>query len=381
MTAPATPAGALSGLGAAVPLQQVEKEISQQLRAAKDAEAEGPVQRVRMSNLVIYCDSAEAGARLSEIIGEVVVSHPARVLLLVGEKSQPSAGIAVRVLVQCRELATGHQACVEQIVLQAGGQSVLRLPSAVRSLLIGDLPTNLWWAVQTPPPLGAELLFDLAESVQQIIYDSVGWADPPRGVAATAAWIEGVEQYTPGRWRVVSDLNWRRLKYWRRILSEALSVQSAPGAAATITRVQVEHGPHAVVRAYLLVAWLAQRLGWTLRSGKITSAAETTWRFAAGNEEIAVFVKRLTEGEPRLRRVRITCAISDKPVTMDYHPAEDGQRLAIALEGLDVAARTVTTPRISPSELIGKQLSDRERDPVFRHSMTMAQQMAQVLLR
>jgi len=374
------PVPPLDLVGTEVPLRKIEKEIAMQMRATMPGEAEeAPVQRVRMSNLVIFCDGPELGARLSVAVDDIVRSHPARVLLLVGEANQPSADMTARVLVQCRLMGRRQQGCTEQVLLQARGASVQRLPFVVRTLLIGDLPTNLWWAAPTPPPLAGELLFDLAESVQQIIYDSVGWLDPPRGVAATASWLEGVEITTAGRWRVASDLNWRRLKYWRRILSEALSESSAPGAAESVSRVVVEHGPHAVVQGYLLVSWAAQRLGWTLRGGKVSGGTETTWRFTTPKGEATVTVRRLPSGAAELRRVLIGCTLDGKAVTMRFQP-EDGGRLAITLEGTATAARTVTTPPQTPSDLVGRQLSDRERDPVFRQSMTVAGQLARNLL-
>ncbi len=58
-----------------------------------------------------------------------------------------------------------------------------RLPFAVRALLVGDLPINLWWASNKPPPFAGALLFDLAEHAQQIVYDSRGWLEPTRAVA------------------------------------------------------------------------------------------------------------------------------------------------------------------------------------------------------
>jgi glucose-6-phosphate dehydrogenase assembly protein OpcA len=373
----------LHGIGTPVPLKEIEKEISLQLRAAQNEDDEGPVQRVRMSNLVVWCDTAEAGARLSAAVKDVVASHPARVLLLVGETAQPTADITASVLVQCRPLGKGQQACTEQVILNAKGSCVPRLPAAVRSLLIGDLPTNLWWAVPTPPPLAGEMLFDLSENVQQIIYDSIGWPNPMLGVAAMANWLESVEVCVAGRWRVASDLNWRRLKFWRRLIGEALRDSSAPDAATSITRLVVEHGPHAVVQGYELVSWLSQRLGWTLRAdkgaGKTSGGTETTWRFNAAKGEVTVVVKRLPEGEAQLRRIRVSCSIDGKPVTMHLQP-DDSTRMSITLEGIEAAARTVTTPAQTLADLIGRQLSDRERDPVFRQSMTVAQQLARSVL-
>ena len=54
-----------------------------------------------------------------------------------------------------------------------------------------------------PPPMAGSLLHELAELAQQIIYDSVGWPEPARGVAATGGWLEQIER-PGGRWRVAS---------------------------------------------------------------------------------------------------------------------------------------------------------------------------------
>ena len=59
---------------------------------------------------------------------------------------------------------------------------------------------------------------------------------------------------------------------------------------------------------------------------------------------------------------------------------QDERRLAASPEGVPGAARTVTVQPQGIPELLARQLSDRERDPVFRESMSIAQVMAQSLL-
>src|SRR5262249_8285312 len=59
---------------AALPLRDVEKELSRQLEAAKH-DGEAPVQRAHMSNLVIYCDRADTTASLANIVPAVVEAH------------------------------------------------------------------------------------------------------------------------------------------------------------------------------------------------------------------------------------------------------------------------------------------------------------------
>jgi glucose-6-phosphate dehydrogenase assembly protein OpcA len=362
------------------PLGDVERELTRQMRALQGAGSE-PLQRARMSNLVIFCSSLEQSIFVNEQVYQLSASHPARALLVVGEPGPAERDVSARITVRpVAESGSKQFACVEQVTLHASGAAVDRLPFAVRGLLIGDLPINLWWAAPQPPPLAGPLLYELGEYAQQILFDSIGWPDPARGMAATASWLEQIER-PGGRWRVASDLNWRRLKYWRRLMMQALDPTSTPGAAESATEMLIEHGPHAVIQAWELASWLSRRLGWTVQGGKIVSGQEMemSWRFKGPPGEARVRVRRLEQGPPEIRRVRIACKLMDRPGAIVL-AVGDGQRLSMSLEGVEGAPRTLALPPHSAADLIGKQLSDRERDPVFRESMAVAQVMARSLL-
>jgi glucose-6-phosphate dehydrogenase assembly protein OpcA len=377
MTTAATPVPLLQA--ASVPLPDIERELNRQMRQLQGAD-HTPVLRARMSNLVIFCTSKETAETIATQIPDIVAVHPARVLLLVGEPGPEDAEIRATVLVRPQQIGSQQQACAEQVTLHAAGPSVDRLPFAVRALLIGDLPTNLWWACPQPPPLAGPLLYELAEFAQQILYDSIGWPEPARGVAATAAWLAQIERVSVGgRRRVASDLNWRRLKYWRRLLAQALDSASAPGAAESVSEVVVEHGPHAVIQAWELLSWLAHTLEWRVHTGKMQPGIEISWRFTAAQGEPHVRIRRLEQGPPEIRRVRIACKLHGKPITLNL-VVETDIRLAVLIEGVDSEPRTITVPKQTAAELVGRQLSDRELDPVFRESMAVAQVFAQSVL-
>jgi glucose-6-phosphate dehydrogenase assembly protein OpcA len=362
-----------------VPLRDVEHELSRQLKGLHDHD-ETPVQRVRMSNLVIFCNRREVVDEVAKQLPAIAAVHPARVLLLIGEEGTDAADITAAVQVQS-QMVGRLQVCSEQVTLHAAGAAVHRLPFAVRALLVGDLPTNLWWSSNQPPPLAGPFLYELAEQAQQIIYDSIGWPDPPRGVAATGSWLEQIERRNGHdcSWRVASDLNWRRLKYWRRVCAQALEPASAPGAAESITELLIEHGPHAVIQAWELTSWLAQRLEWQVQGGKVQSGQELGWKFRAPPGDVRVRIRRLDSGAPAIRRARFACKLDGKPGALNL-VAEDGQRLAIVPEGVEAEPRTIAIPPQSAAELVGRQLSDRAPDPVFRQSMAVAEVLAQSLL-
>jgi hypothetical protein len=362
-----------------VPLGAVERELLRQMRELQGPD-ERPVQRTRMANLVIYCTSQERAARLNAEIPDVVNVHPARVLLLVADADSPGTELEATALVRPLRLGSHGFSFSEQVTLTAGRSAVHHLPFAVRALLIGDLPTNLWWAAPVPPPFAGPILYELAEHAQQIVYDSSGWPDPARGVAATAGWLEQIERGGgPGHWRVASDVNWQRLKYWRRMLVQSLEGAEGRGLFESAAEIRVEHGPGAVVQAWMLMSWLTGQLGWKVQTGRVEPGVEMVWRFHGPSGEPLLRIHRRDEGLEDIQRIRIACRIDQRDSALDLF-VQDGQRLALRVEGVEEALRTMTTPLQSPAELVGRQLSDRERDPVFRASMSVAQIMARSLL-
>jgi glucose-6-phosphate dehydrogenase assembly protein OpcA len=352
-----------------VPLRDIEAELGRRLKAAQHHE-HVPIVRARMSNLVVWCDTPEAAELIAVSLPDLMAVHPARVFLLVGQAG-PGPGEETAAVQVCeRPAGEGRLAYSEVVMLHATGRAVERLPFAVRGLAVGNLPINVWWACQRPPAAGGSLLHELVEHAEQILYDSAGWLDPGRGLAATANWLEGVERESGrGTWRVASDLNWRRLRTWRRVLAQALDPATAEGAIESITEVKVEHGTEHAVQAWLLLAWLTACLDWRVESGR-SGKAEFSWGLAGSAGQVRASLTAI-QGPAKVSRVRIACKLGGKPVSLVVS-VQDGRRLAVVHEGLDLAPRTVTLATQPTAVLVGRQLSDRELDPVFRRSMEVA---------
>ena len=131
-----------------------------------------------MANLVIYCASQERAARVNSEIPDVVNVHPARVILLVADDESPSLDLETSVLVRPLHIGSHGFGFSEQVTLTAGRGAVHHLPFAVRALLIGDLPTNLWWARPVPPPFAGPILYELAEHASKS--STTAWVGPTR---------------------------------------------------------------------------------------------------------------------------------------------------------------------------------------------------------
>jgi glucose-6-phosphate dehydrogenase assembly protein OpcA len=373
-----TPEAPLTASSGPVPVEEVERELARQLRAVAQP-GQAPVLRAHLSNLVIYCGSEALAEKVEAEIPAIVTLHPARVLLLIATAAGEARPLTATVRVRCHRWDR-RRISSEQVTLRAQGEAVNRLPFAVRALLIADVPINLWWAMPEPPALGGALLFELGERAQQIIYDSIGWPQPARDVLATAMWLAEAEcSPNPDRWRALADLNWRRLKYWRRLLAQALDPASAPGALDSITEVAVEHGPHAVIQAWELVSWLASRLGWRVQAGQTQPGTEICWQLSAPRNRLQARLRRLDQGPSNIRQVRIACNLNGKPGALRFQ-VDTEYRLAVVPEGVPAEPRTITVAQQSLTELVARQLSDRERDPVFRESMSVGRSLAESVL-
>jgi glucose-6-phosphate dehydrogenase assembly protein OpcA len=356
--------------GEAVSFRRLEEELTRQLRALKGPD-ESPVVRARMSNLVIFCDNPERAAELERQLPAIVAAHPARVILLIGEHE--SAGEDLSAMPQVWKAVPGsrHPVYTEQITVHAQGEACERLPFVVRGLVVGDLPTNFWWANGLPPAFAGGMFLDLAELAEQVIYDSADWEEPASGFATIGFWVDQFEAVTGQvAWRSAADLNWRRLKTWRRLLGQALD----PEWINSICEVQIEHGIRGGSAAWLLTSWLAERLGWQPCSATAEADGGMAWRLVNRENSIRVRLQPCPGQPLGLRWLRLAGSASQAIHVVQV----DERRLGITAEGLALPPHTLSTPPQSLADLVGRQLSDRERDPIFRAAIQRARELADV---
>jgi glucose-6-phosphate dehydrogenase assembly protein OpcA len=353
-----------------VPLRAVDSEIARRVRALQEP-GEAPLLRIRMSNLVIVCDDPTRAEVIARHVTELAAIHPARVLLLVSERNEQP--LTATVAVRERLVTKNRTGAIEWITLRAGGSEAARLPYAVRQLLLGNLPTNVWWAGTTPVHQGGALLDDLAESVQvqQVLYDSQDWLEPAATLPAAVAWIDGFDRRPgPARagWRVATDLNWRRLRTWRSLIAQALDPSAAPGSLESISAVRIVVGPGAAVQGWLIAGWLASRLGWRLVEGRTRADSAQSWQFEASRGQVSLCQSLAPDCPAELQAVGVTCHLEGQEVTLAFAPL-NGCSLAVCRGETGCVPRTLTLTPEPLAELVGRQLSNRDFDPVFHASV------------
>jgi glucose-6-phosphate dehydrogenase assembly protein OpcA len=336
-----------------------------------EGEVEHGVTRACMSNLIIACETEAQANAVRERIPDLVERHPARVFLLTACSPEVNS-IQAEVSAHCRRFDGSKQLCSEHVDIRFDPAVAGRLGSVLRPLLIGDLPTALWWASNQPPALGGDVFTNLVALADHVIYDSVGWPNPAEGVRAMTRWVMGES-------RPVFNLAWRYLKPWRRILAQVLDPAVAPGALQNIDSVRMEHGPHALPVAWLLVGWLAARLQWQPLKGEVQSGTEVSWAFRSPRGDLRVQIRRCSEGMAQVRKLNLAWQ-GDAPGRAGFHYGDD-HWLSLIPEESTLPVTGIPAREVPMEMMIAAQLAHRSKDPLFEQSIAVAQTMAEILNR
>jgi glucose-6-phosphate dehydrogenase assembly protein OpcA len=204
--------------------------------------------RAVMSNLIVVRAPSGDRTALSAIaadlpLDDVAARHPSRTIVLEHcDENRPSAPFAVAVGIVTFGPPQARYA-VEQIVVRSACPEPSLL-SILRRLVRGDVPTTVWWTedLSDRPP------FDPLLTVgRQLLYDSRGWGDLQRGLAAILPLVDN------GRVDL-ADLNWRRLAPLRRALVHAHG--PVKGDRWRDARIVVGHAASETAAASLIAGWL-----------------------------------------------------------------------------------------------------------------------------
>ena len=151
----------------------------------------------------------------------------------------------------------GTAACGDVIVLRGGDAALQDGMAIVEPLMSPSLPAWVWWngVIDEAP----ELMNQLASQPRRLIIDTA--VGQPKQCLDVLA-----QRISSGQ--AVNDLNWLRLRSWRETLAMVFDPPHRREALAHIERIDVDvEGPHPA-QGLLITGWIADRLGWTLKSSE-----------------------------------------------------------------------------------------------------------------
>jgi hypothetical protein len=372
----------------ATPLKNVEENADRAWRTSapgtidadlaalwREIARRAPLSRAVMANLVVFCrcaagDDVDLTSSPEGVpIDDVARHHPARIILLHHDPDAPgkhpagSPGAAAAtggpLAAHVGVLTFGPPDArygVERIVIRSACNESA-LPSIVRPLILGDVPTTVWWTADLS---GTRPLAPLVTMGRQLLYDSRQWRDIRLGVLALAPLLS--LPFGPD----LVDVNWRRLLPVRQALVHAVG-SCDTSKRQRLTPVHIRHRPGEGALAWLMAGWLQQAglhdvwdppSGGLIRSGgPIRLKADPT----------------ILKADPTIEiKVDENSDLDDDVLMMAF---DDGLRLRLGTHRVSVddplgpAPFAVAVPRETDGEAVAAELRDLTHDVALHHAL------------
>jgi glucose-6-phosphate dehydrogenase assembly protein OpcA len=191
-------------------------------------------------------DSEGAG-----IADAIAAQSPCRIIALfpiAGNDEGVSAQVSAYCPIQKRSSNT--LVCCEYITLTGTEAALERVHGLVKDLLIGDLPSYLWW--KSTLNVDQTLFRELGRSCTAVVVDSSRFMPDPQGD------LQRIYQLMEAGISV-SDLNWRRLAPWQELAAEAFDSPSRWEGLLQVDRVTIDYEKGNSAQALMFLGWLASR--------------------------------------------------------------------------------------------------------------------------
>lgn len=344
------------GNAVSVPPSNIERELREIWRQSA-IESAGAVSRATMLTLVGHAETKEALAKVREVLDLASEQVPSRIILLLAEKDAPTS-LKTSIAMNFHELGHGaRQIYSEEIVIDACGEAVARLPSLVRTLRVADVPAILYWP--GPVPTQGSHARGLMESVDRLVVDTQDF-DNPRELAEFRDLLSDHLGIT--------DLDWLRIQQWQALVAHLFDTPQYQEHVFGLDRVTIGHGPQATCDAFLFAGWLASSLGWTNPIAWVVDEGGYAWRCSRPDGGSVVVVIRAAGAEPGLHKVHLEAAGHGRPATFTVERM--GRSLEIRGSQLSPKQRPVIwRPDV---ELLGSALRSMEGDVVFGRALEAA---------
>jgi glucose-6-phosphate dehydrogenase assembly protein OpcA len=249
--------------GEAVAIGDVLNALSRIRRQFAQVDAgddEHPRPRNCVMTLVAVATS-DADARQAErACMAIAANHPSLAIVVCEEPSVKAGRIDASITTHALSTPSRTAGRCELVSLRVGGAPGKHLAALVDPLLIGDVPTYLWWL--HTPPFGQPELAEALNVSEALVVDSARFDRPYHsflGLAELAA-------KTPRRLGV-ADFQWTRLEPWRETIAQFFEPRDRRPFLAGIANFGIDYvgeGRGNRIAAGLLIGWFASALGWKM---------------------------------------------------------------------------------------------------------------------
>ncbi|MEW5850299.1 MAG: glucose-6-phosphate dehydrogenase assembly protein OpcA [Myxococcota bacterium] len=348
-----------------VDVASIEREFAALWRAAGQTDERAPerkpVTRACLANLVTWVEEESTVPRVKEAFDTLVLSVPARVLVLRPEASAPGQKEFESWISANCILAPGggKLVCSEEVTLVARGRGVEHFGPVVRALLVPNVPTMIYAA--DAPQRAFAALQPLLKLCDRLIVDT---AEVVQG-----GQLKAISRLIPNAPSTV-DLGWLTLASFRTTLASVFDTDEAVNALKTLSEVRLFAPKARMANRLLFLGWLSERLGWGPPKRCSTSEAVARGLPAQGS---ALLTVEAPHGPVFLR---IDQVVPDEvepqaPTILELVTKSGlvkltrGRGAMLTVESFGQPPRVVALDPPSLGERIARGMGPRARDPIF----------------
>jgi len=278
--------------------------------------------RAVLANLVVLCHRPgeaplDLQAPLDIPIDEIACRHPSRVIVI-HHNPTPARCSPVDAAVAITTFGAGPSRFgVEQIVIRSACADA-SLPSIVRRLALGGVPTSIWRTDDVARTGGVASLMTMA---RQLVYDSRMWSDFRRGLTALRPVLETA--HAPH----IADVSWQRISAARTAIAHAVESNDLNRDELRTGSVRYRRGDAA--SAWLLAGWMA------------TASEPDGGGLDVEEDDRQSEMMIVTTGRLRVtvteHAATATIEEGGRPFTVPSPPRSEAEAIAVALQSFDRA--------------------------------------------
>lgn len=343
-----------------VDFSAIEKNLSDLWRNENDDSEEG-VTKAALWNVVAHTDNDTDRNTATLTLGQASASVPQRTIVIRSAINGPSE-LTSWISANCHMIAGSRQVCSEEISILAGGARIHGVPSLVNGLLIPDMPVATWWLGDLPDGQD-EYVQALLAPADRFVVDSVHFN--------AVQDLRLVSSVADGTQTIPADLNWIRLEEWRLATASVFDHPVMRQLLSRIRRVRIVYGSTSgalfgeQIEAFYYATWLSRQSRHEISLRDVSSSASAVqYQFDGVNASPAGGLLRVEIDLQGGGGVAITR--NDENSAIIAQPS-----------GVELSQPTVTrNQQRDGADLIVRQLSARQQDPIFPPVLSAAASLA-----
>jgi glucose-6-phosphate dehydrogenase assembly protein OpcA len=347
-----------------VPVGRIEAELAALWRRAAEArpgQTPSPVTRACLWNLVVRVHGDAEFTTAKRVIDELSQRIPARTIVM---RVEPEGPDELRAWVEAnwrRREGGGAASGSDEVTLSASGKAIERVPSLVRSLLISDAPTAMFWTAALPA--NNPVIRELVHQSDRLIIDTRRLADEGGLGELCSLGVREPELQ-------LADLSWLGISPLRGMCAALFDPPRDPSVLLRLDRVRAVSNIHGTqARGLLMLGWLMSRLGWSAARRSAEGKGLRSWQATR------------KDGKP------VTLELATEPggahgvAALELQAGSDVWSLvrdtSIHVRGPDLPPRSQPARSHSDAELLVSALGTRGNDNIFREALARAVELVQ----